>query len=155
MSSTESGPPDHPLSGPPNHPLSGTRTHGHLTDALATAGVTTLRALWFAQQADVDGRPDAARAFRAIADDVTSNAFGLLEHLADVGDPLTGLPIDDTTDHIAAAIEGERRTRDSIDPAAVDTARTDGFPEIADWFLTLSGAAERHIAKMTSIDHDS
>jgi rubrerythrin len=138
-----------PASRPPNLPLSDSRTHGHLTDALASAGVTALRLLWFAQQADVEGRPADARRFRSTADDVTSNAFGLLEHLADVGDPLTGLPIDDTDEHLAAGVAGERLAGDAL-AAAASTARDEGFADVADWFVTLSEAAERHASKLSS-----
>lgn len=141
---------------PPHQPpssdqpdLCGSLTHTNLSIALSALGATSLRALWFAQQADVEGMPDAARRFRSIADDVTSNAFGIMEFLADVADPMTGQQIGDTVDNVAAAMAAETHDRGHTYPAFAETATAEGFAEIADWFDALAGAAARHVAKLS------
>lgn len=141
-------PPD-PSPGSVRLELFGSKTHENLSAALGALGATSLRALWFAQQADVEGMPDAARRFRSIADDVTSNAFGIMEFLADAADPLTGKPIGDTDDNVAAAIAAETQDQSQRYPAFAETATAEGFAEIADWFDALASAAARHVSKLS------
>lgn len=129
--------------------LVGSRTHDNLTEALSVLGATSLRALWFAQQADVEGMPDAARRFRSVADDVTSSAFGIMEFLAEVTDPLTGQQIGDTEDNLAAAIAAETHHLNQTFPSFADRAKNEGFAEVADWFGSLASAAARHVSKLS------
>lgn len=135
--------------------LAESQTHANLLAALAATGVAQLRALWSAQEADVDGRPDAARSFRSVADDLTSSAFGLLEFLVDIDDPTTGKAIGDTEDNIAASIASEAIDRDETYPAFAATARDEGFGQIAEWFDSLGDAAARHVARLADQSEDS
>ncbi len=128
--------------------LTGSKTHRHLVEAFARESQTTLRYQWFAQQADIEGRPEAAALFRSIADSETSHAFGLLEFLAEVGDPLTDEPIGDTDDNLAAALLAETDDHDRLFPEFVRTARTEGFDAIADWFETLASAERSHARRL-------
>ncbi len=120
--------------------LSGSRTHDNLATAFARESQTRQRYLWFAQVADIDGQPDAAALFRSIADGETGHVHGLLEHLAAVGDPLTGEPIGETDENLRAAIAGETSDATEHHPGWAATARAEGFDDIADWFDTLARA---------------
>ena len=67
-----------------------TRTYDNLKEAFARESQASHRYLYFAQKADIEGYPDLAALFRSVADGETGHAFGHLEFLAEVGDPLTG-----------------------------------------------------------------
>lgn len=119
--------------------LRGTRTEAHLRQAFARESQTALRYLYFAQQADIEGRPDVAALFRVIAEGETGHAIGLLDLLADAGDPLTDEPIGDTDDNLRSAIVGERSDAERYVDFA-DVARAEGLTEIADWLDTVARA---------------
>jgi rubrerythrin len=130
--------------------LTGTKTHENLKEAIR-------RNLWFAQQADIEGYPDAAALFRSVAEGETGHAHGHLEYLADVGDPATGEPIGDTADNLKAAIAGEVHDYTQMYPGFATTARDEGFDEIADWFDSVARAGKIQVGRLTqgleSIDH--
>jgi rubrerythrin len=116
--------------------LAGSKTHENLKDAFAGESQANTRYLWFAQKADVDGFPEIAAVFRSIADSETGHAFGILEYLAEIGDPISGEPIGDTGDN-------EKY------PNFAKTARDEGFAEIADWFESLARAEQSHALRLT------
>lgn len=118
----------------------------NLTAAFAAESQAIQRYLWFAELADVDGHPKLAAAYRAIAETKTGHAHGLLEFLAEVGDPLTGGPIGDAADNFAAAREGEPGSESYRRFA--ETAVAEGRDEVAEWFETLARANERANAKL-------
>ncbi|MEJ7799732.1 MAG: rubrerythrin family protein [Ilumatobacter sp.] len=128
--------------------LRGSKTHHNLAEAFVRDSQANLRYVWFAQQADIEGRPDAAALFRSLADSETSHAIGLLEFLADVGDPLTGEPIGDTVENLAAAVAAETEDHDRLFPAFARTAREEGFHAVADWFETLASAEQSHARRL-------
>ncbi len=125
--------------------LIGTNTHVNLTAAFARESQTSQRYLWFAQQADIEGRPVEAALFRSVADGEIGHAHGMLEFLADVGDPLTGEPIGDTADNLRAAIAGELDDATCHYSEFAQAARDEGFDQIADWFDTLARAEHAHL----------
>ena len=127
--------------------LDGSQTHQNLKDAFAGESQANRRYLWFAQKADVEGQPDAAALFRAVADGETGHAHGHLEFLAEVGDPATGLPIGETADNLRAAIEGETHEYSQMYPGFAAVAREEGFDEIAEWFETLARAEKSHAGR--------
>jgi rubrerythrin len=129
--------------------LAGSKTHENLVEAFAEESQTNRRFLWFAQTADVEGYPDTAALFRSVAEGETGHAHGLLEYLAEVGDPTTGEPIGDTMQNLQAAIAGEIHQSIETYPAFARTARDEGFAEIADWFEALARAEKRHAARLT------
>lgn len=102
------------------------------------------RYLWFAEKADVEGYPDIAAVFRSIAEGETGHAQGLLEYLAEVGDPITGEPIGDTKDNLHAALVSETHESDELYPGFAETARQEGFVEIAEWLDTLARSEATH-----------
>ena len=76
-------------------PLKGTKTHTHLKEAFAGESQANRRYLYFARRADIEGYPDIGGLFRDVAEGETCHAHGHLEFLAEVGDPVTGVPIGD------------------------------------------------------------
>ena len=87
--------------------LNGTKTHDNLKEAFAGESQANRRYLYFAQKADVEGYPDVAALFRSVAEGETGHAFGHFDFLAEVGDPVTGVPVGATDDNLKSAIAGE------------------------------------------------
>ena len=127
--------------------LDGSQTHDNLKEAFAGESQANRRYLWFAQKADVEGQPETAALFRAVADGETGHAHGHLEFLSEVGDPATGLPIGETVDNLRAAIEGETYEYSQMYPGFAAVARDEGFDEIAEWFETLARAEKSHAGR--------
>ncbi len=78
-----------------------------MKDAFAGESMANRRYQYFAQKADVEGFPDVAAVFRSTAEGETGHAFGHLEFLEEVGDPVTGEPIGTTSENLKSAIAGE------------------------------------------------
>jgi rubrerythrin len=127
--------------------LKGSKTHENLKAAFAGESQANRRYLYFAKQADVEGRPDIAGLFRDTAEGETGHAHGHLEFLEEVGDPATGKPIGATGDNLKAAIAGETHEYTDMYPGMARTARNEGFEEIADWFETLAKAEKSHAGR--------
>lgn len=124
--------------------LDGTRTHHNLKEAFARHSQANSRYLWFAQKADIEGYPQAASLFRSVAEGETGHAHGHLEYLALVDDPTTHMPIGDTADNVKSAIASETYEYSQMYPVFAQTARDEGFGEIADWFEALVRAERNH-----------
>jgi rubrerythrin len=129
-------------------PVDGSETHKNLLAAFADESQANRRYLWFAEQADVEGYPDIAAVFRSVAELDTGHAHGLLEYLAEVGDPATGQPIGDAEDNLKSAIASEMVEASTTYPAYAATARAEGFDEVAEWFETLAKAENRNVDRL-------
>ena len=127
--------------------LAGTKTHENLKEAFAGESQANRRYLYFAKQADVEGRPDIAGLFRDTAEGETGHAHGHLDYLKRVGDPTTGEPIGDSVKNLKAAISGETYEYTQMYPGFARTARDEGFEEIAEWFETLARAERSHAGR--------
>jgi rubrerythrin len=127
--------------------LNGTKTHENLHAAFTRESQANLRYLWFAQRADIEGYPETAALFRSVAEGETGHALGLLEYLAEVGDPASGAPVGDTEDNLRAAIAGETYDATQMYPEFAATARDEGFAEVAEWFETLARAETSHAGR--------
>ena len=127
--------------------LRGSKTHENLKEAFAREAQANRRYLWFAQKADIEGHPDAAALFRSVAEGETGHAYGLLEYLAEVGDPITGEPIGDTEQNLQSAIAGETYECTELYASFAATARAEGFAEIAEWLETLARAETSHAGR--------
>src|SRR5947209_13282837 len=134
--------------------LNGTKTHENLKEAFAGESQANRRYLYFAQKADVEGYPDVAALFRSVAEGETGHAFGHFDHLAEVGDPVTGVSVGATTDNLKSAIEGETYEYTEMYPGFARTAREEGFDSIAEWLETPARGAESHARRHTR-DPDS
>jgi rubrerythrin len=130
--------------------LDGSKTHGNLKDAFAGESQANRRYLYFAQKADVEGQPDIAALFRSVSEGETGHAFGHFDFLAEVGDPVTGVPVGQTSDNLKSAIEGETYEFTEMYPGFAKTARDEGFDEIAEWLETLAKAEKSHAGRFTA-----
>lgn len=128
--------------------LEGSRTEVNLKAAFASESQANRRFLYFAEQADVEGRPEIAALFRSVAEGETGHAFGHLELLAELADPATGHPLGSTADNLRSAIAGELHDATEIYPGFARTAREEGFGEIADWMDSLARAEQGHVDRL-------
>lgn len=129
--------------------LANTKTHTNLKEAFAGESQANRRYLFFAQKADIEGRPEVAGLFRDVAEGETGHAFGHFEFLEEVGDPVTGVPVGSTEDNLKSAIEGETYEYTQMYPGFAKMAREEGFDEIAEWFETLARAEKSHAGRFT------
>ena len=127
--------------------LKGSRTHDNLKRAFASEAEANRRYIYFARQADVEGYPEIAGLFRDTAEGETGHANGHLDRLKALGDPVTDLPIGSTVRNLESAIAGETREFTDQYRQMAETARAEGFPEIAEWFETLARAEKNHAAR--------
>jgi len=124
--------------------LEGTKTLENLKEGFAGESQANRRYLYFARQADIEGYPDVAGVFRDTAEGETGHAFGHMEFMEEVGDPVTGKPVGDTEANLGSAIAGETYEFTEMYPGFAKTAREEGFDEIAEWFETLARAERSH-----------
>jgi len=129
--------------------LKGSKTEENLRAAFAAESQANRRYLYFAQKADIEGHPDVATLFRSIAEGETGHAFGHLEFLAAVGDPVTGEPLGSTAQNLRAAIASEQREYSEMYPEYARVAREEGFDEVAEWLETLARAEKSHAGRFT------
>jgi rubrerythrin len=131
--------------------LKGSKTEENLKAAFAGESQANRRYLYFAKMADVEGYPEVAGNFRQTAEGETGHAHGHLDYLKTVGDPATGLPIDDTAAMLKAAVVGETHEYTDMYPGMARTAREEGFTEVADWFETLAKAEKSHAGRFQQL----
>lgn len=122
--------------------LENSRTLDNLKQAFAGEAQANRRYLYFAAKADVEGYPDIAALFRSTAEGETGHAHGHMDFMP--ADPATGQPMGTTRKNLIAAIEGETHEYTDMYPGMAQTARDEGFDEIADWFETLAKAERSH-----------
>jgi rubrerythrin len=99
--------------------------------------------------ADIEGYPEIGGLFRDTAEAETGHAFGHLDFLKAVGDPVTGVPFGNTEKNLQSAVEGETYEYTQMYPGFARTAREEGFDELADWFETLARAEKSHATRFT------
>ncbi len=129
--------------------LAGTRSHENLKNAFAGEAQANRRYLYFARMADIEGYPDMGGLFRDTAEAETGHAFGHMDFLKQVGDPVTGVPFGSTEKNLKSAIEGETYEYTEMYPGMAKTARSEGFDELAEWFETLAKAEKSHAGRFT------
>jgi rubrerythrin len=129
--------------------LKGSKTEANLKEAFAGESQANRRYLYFAQKADVEGYPDVAALFRSVAEGETGHAFGHFDLLAEVGDPVTGVPVGATDDNLKSAIAGETYEYTEMYPGFAKSARDEGFDQAAEWFETLARAEKSHAGRFT------
>ena len=124
--------------------LKNSRTHINLKAAFSGESQANRRYLYFAAQADVEGRSDLASLFRSTAEGETGHAHGHLDFLVAIGDPATDMPMGSSQENLLTAIAGETHEYSDMYPGMAKTARDEGFDEIAEWFETLAKAEKSH-----------
>ncbi|MHB8416785.1 MAG: rubrerythrin family protein [Myxococcales bacterium] len=123
------------------------KTFENLKTAFAGESQANRRYTYFAKQADVEGYPDLAGLFRDTAEGETGHAHGHLDWLKQIGDPVTGEPIGDTSKNLKSAVAGETYEYTQMYPGFAKTAREEGHAEIAEWFETLAKAEKSHAGR--------
>src|SRR5437764_15146447 len=118
--------------------LKNLKTHDNLKPPFAGESQANRRYIYFAKQADVEGRPDLAGLFRDTAEGETGHAHGHLEYLQEVGDPASGEPIGDTEKNLKAAVAGEAYEYAQMYPGFAKQAREEAFPEIDEGVETVA-----------------
>jgi rubrerythrin len=129
--------------------LNGTKSLENLKEAFAGESQANRRYLYFARRADIEGYPDIGGLFRDTSEAETGHAFGHMDFLKEVGDPVTNVPIGDTRTNLKSAIEGETYEYTQMYPGFAKTAREEGFAELAEWFETLAKAEKSHAGRFT------
>lgn len=129
--------------------LKGTKSLDNLKHAFAGESQANRRYLYFARVADIEGYPDIGGLFRDTAEAETGHAFGHMDFLKEVGDPVTDVPFGSTEKNLKSAIEGETYEYTEMYPGMARTARTDGFDDLAEWFETLAKAEKSHAGRFT------
>ena len=127
--------------------LKTTKTHENLKTAFAGESQANRRYLYFARRADIEGYPEIGGLFRDTSEAETGHAFGHLDFLKEVGDPVTGVAIGDTEKNLKSAVEGETYEYTQMYPGFAKQAREEGFDEIAEWFETLARAEKSHAGR--------
>ena len=127
--------------------LKGTKTHENLKHAFGQEAQANRRYLYFARRADIEGYPDIGGLFRDTSEAETGHAFGHLDYLKEVGDPVTGVAIGNTRQNLQSAVDGETYEYTEMYPGFARTAREEGFDEIGDWFETLARAEKSHAGR--------
>ncbi|MCL5441037.1 MAG: rubrerythrin family protein [Candidatus Thermoplasmatota archaeon] len=123
------------------------KTLENLKAGFAGESQANRRYLYFAQKADEEGNQEIAQIFRSTADGETAHAFGHMNYLKAVGDPVTGEPIGTTEQNLKSAIAGETYEYSQMYPGFAKVAREEGFEEIAHWFEILTKAEKSHAKK--------
>src|SRR5499425_275444 len=129
--------------------LKGTKSFENLKVAFSAESQANRRYLYFARVADIEGYPDVGGLFRDTSEAETGPAFGHLDFIKEVGDPVTNVPIGDTQKNLKSAVEGETYEYTEMYPGFAKTARTEGFEEIAEWFETLARAEKSHAGRFS------
>ncbi len=129
--------------------LKGTKSHENLKSAFAGESQANRRYLYFARVADIEGYPDMGGLFRDTSEAETGHAFGHLDFLKEVGDPVTDVPIGTTEKNLKSAVEGETYEYTEMYPGFAKTARQEGLNELAEWFETLAKAEKSHAGRFT------
>jgi rubrerythrin len=132
-----------------NKSLKGTKSLENLKIAFAGESQANRRYLYFARKADIEGYPDIGGLFRDTSEAETGHAFGHLDFLKEVGDPVTGVPIGTTEQNLRSAIEGETYEYTQMYPGFAKVAREEGFQELAEWFETLAKAEKSHAGRFS------
>ena len=103
--------------------LKGTKTHENLKHAFAGEAQANRRYLYFARRADIEGYPDIGGLFRDTAEAETGHAFGHLDFLKEVGDPVTNFQMGNTDVNLKSAVEGETYEYTQMYPGFAKSAR--------------------------------
>ena len=131
----------------PNKELKGTKSLENLKEAFAGESQANRRYLYFARAADIEGYPEVGGLFRDVAEAETGHAFGHMDFLKHVADPVTGVPIGRTDDNLKSAQEGETYEFSQMYPGFAKVARDEGFEDLAEWFETLAKAEKSHAGR--------
>ena len=129
--------------------LKGSKSLENLKAAFAGEAQANRRYLYFARRADIEGYPEIGGLFRDISEAETGHAFGHMDFLSEVGDPLTGSPIGSTEENLQSAAASETYEFTEMYPDFARVAREEGFNELAEWFEMLARAERSHANRLS------
>jgi rubrerythrin len=127
--------------------LAKSKTIENLRTAFAGESQANRRYTYFSRRADEEGYPEIAALFKSVADGETAHALRHFDYMKTVGDPVTNVPVTDVKGMLESAIKGETYEHTTMYPQFAETARREGFDEIAKWFETLAKAEKAHAGK--------
>jgi len=127
--------------------LAKSKTIENLRAAFAGESQANRRYTYFSRRADEEGYPEVAALFKSVADGETAHALRHFDYMKAVGDPVTNVPVTDVKGMLESAIKGETYEHTTMYPQFAETARREGFEEIARWFETLAKAERAHAGK--------
>lgn len=128
--------------------LANSKTFKNLLEGFALESQANRRYLFFAQRAKEEGFEDIANVFLETAEGEGGHAFGHIEYLEPIADPLTGKEFGDTETNLKVSIEGETYEFSELYPGFARVAREEGFDEIAEWFEFLARAEKSHAGRL-------
>src|SRR6476646_1023981 len=103
--------------------LKGSKTHENLKHAFAGESQANRRYLYFARRADIEGYPEIGGLFRDTSEAETGHAFGHMDFLKEVGDPVTNNATANTEKNLKSAVEGETYEYTQMYPGFAKSAR--------------------------------
>jgi rubrerythrin len=128
--------------------LKGTKTENNLMTAFAGESQARNRYTYFASQAKKEGYEQIAAIFLETADNEKEHAKALFKLLeggeAEVVASFPAGVIGKTIDNLLAAAEGERYESGKMYPEFADTAKKEGFPQVAAIMLNIAEAEKGH-----------
>ncbi len=131
-----------------NQELKGLETHTCLKKAFAKEAGISNRYIYFAKIAEIEGSPETAQLFRDLAESSICNSHGTLDYLKREGDPDTDMAIGETDRNLISAISSETKEFTEIYPMMEETARREGFLDVANWLETLTKLKKAHVEKL-------
>jgi len=120
-----------------------------LTEALIAEAMTVQRFVHFAAVAQAEGSTQVAELLAGFAETAACAAQGHIDILQHLEDPVTHMPLGDTSLNLSAAHEGERYQGMELYPRLVSAAQSEGLPDVASWFRTLAALKTTQAARLS------
>jgi len=141
--------------------LKGTRTEKNILTAFCGESQARNRYSYFAVQAKKEGFVQISEIFEETANHEREHAKRLFKMLEGGGLEITArFPagvVGSTVENLAEAAGGENYEHTTMYPEFAATARTEGFPAIADVFMSIAVAEkyheERYLALLNNLEH--
>lgn len=131
--------------------IKGTRTEKNLLAAFAGESQARNRYAYAASVADKEGYLQIAEFFRETAENEREHAKRFFKHLeggmVEIQAMYPAGVIGATADNLKAGIAGEHEEWTQLYPAAAETARQEGFPEVAETFENIAKVEQAHEAR--------
>ncbi len=130
------------------------KTHSFFQEMLAGDAQAYVRLMYFAGDAERQGATHTASRLREIAEGELSHAFGHLDVLKQVGDPITEMPIGSSSEDVASAIESTSFDCDGLYVRFMSTARDEELFQAADWIESVVEDKRKYVAMLRKIEVD-
>ncbi len=129
-------------------------TREHLEAALRDEAVAAEECAWFGRIAEIEGRTEAARALREMAEQHQLNARTTLDLLMRSREALVGARAGTTAQNLVAIERFCNRDAEAQAGRAA-TARREGFSDIGSWFESVSRLRVAHAARLAALRAES